>query len=108
MKRLGWYVAFVFVSWVLFLAMCACVNKWDAVDPSSQQKTKDYPCGPTWHECVDATGKSDGTCCPLEYACGPTCAADSCCDERESLTYGDAAPRAPIAVSKRRHIGAKP
>ena len=105
--RLGWTIASIFGGAAVFLAMCACVDKWDAVDRSSQAKTKDYPCGPTWHECVDATGKSDGTCCPLGDACGPTCPADSCCDEREELRY-DAGPRTPIVVSKRRHKEVKP
>jgi hypothetical protein len=106
--RVGWYIASVLSFWAVVLAMCACVDKWDAVDKSSQQKTKDYPCGPTWHECVDSSGKSDGTCCALGDACGPTCPADSCCDEREELRFGDAAPRAPIVLAKRRHVGATP
>jgi hypothetical protein len=91
---------FSFVA--VFLAMACAVDKWDAVDARSQQKTTDNPCGNLWHQCTDSTGKSEHTCCPNGEACGPTCAAGGCCDERDELVRGDAALPAPHVVGKRR------
>ena len=89
----------------VFLGMCVivscAVDKWDAVNPQSQQKTTDNPCGNLWHQCTDSAGKSEGTCCPNGEACGPTCPAGSCCDERDELARGDAGV-GPHVVGKRR------
>ena len=99
----------VFFSFVaVFLAMCltvSCVEKWDAVNPQSQQKTTDTPCGNLWHQCTDSTGKAEGTCCPNGNACGPTCPAGECCDERDELVRGDAGGVGPHVVGKRRPLG---
>lgn len=102
MTRLGWYVASVFSFWAVLLAMCACVEKWDAVDPKSQDKTVAYPCGPLWHPCFDANGKDDGMCCPNGDACNASfCPPDMCCDERTGAT-SDGGPVAPKVTVPRR------
>jgi|HubBroStandDraft_4_1064222.scaffolds.fasta_scaffold598380_2 hypothetical protein len=68
------------------VAACAaaCVDKWDAVDPRSQQAVSGNPCGNLWHVCYDMAGKDDGTCCPETTTCGGGkwsvgCGVDSCC-----------------------------
>jgi hypothetical protein len=101
MTRLGWYFAFMFSSWATVLAMCSCIERWDAVDPNSQAKTKDYPCGPLWHVCFDVSGKDDGTCCPNGDACNVVfCPPDECCDERMGVSRGDAGATTHV---QRRH-----
>jgi len=93
----------VFSFWTVVLAMCSCIAKWDAVDPKSQAKTQDYPCGPLWHVCFDAAGKSDGTCCPNGEACNVSfCPVDSCCDERTGASQDGGL--SPAVISKRRHL----
>ena len=103
MNRLSWYVAFMCLSWTIVLAMCSCIEKWDAVDPKSQQPVAGNPCGPLWFPCFDMNGLQNGACCSDGETCGGSkwsvgCPADSCCDIREipeELRSGDAAP--PLA-----------
>jgi hypothetical protein len=104
--RIGWACAAYLSFAASFLALCATVScaGWDAVDRRSQEPVPGNPCGNLWHQCADASGKSERTCCPNEEACGPTCPADSCCDERDALVRGDAGLPAPRVTRPRRHL----
>ena len=66
----------------IVLSMAACIEKWDAVDPKSQQPVAGNPCGPLWFPCFDMNGLQNGACCSDGETCGSKWSvgcADPCC-----------------------------
>jgi hypothetical protein len=90
-------IACMSLNAALVLSMCACIEKWDAVDPNSRKPIAGNPCGNLGVPCFDMNGLQNGDCCSEGTTCGGGkwsvgCPADSCCDIREipeELKYSD-------------------
>jgi hypothetical protein len=102
-------IAFAVVLPILFAAH-GCLEKWDAVDPRSQAKTADDPCGPLWGVCLDMQGKDNGSCCPDGETCGGGkysvgCPAGQCCYVGEGARlHGDGGASWVVAEPQRRLV----
>lgn len=111
-----------YAAWlaIVVLSMCACIEKWDAVNPKSQQPVAGNPCGPLWFPCLDMNGADNGACCSEGTTCGGGngsvgCPADSCCNIRQApdeLRSGDSgvlmgASSVVVVQSKQKHLESK-